>query len=107
MLSGAGSRSYWAWEVPFCGTIPRDFALEAKKHKHDEIDGKVSVEYRTSWNSVFDIIDQGPEVHHDEYKNERLRKRILERFRAKNIIRIENDANPDEIIFTPRPQSIN
>jgi hypothetical protein len=82
-----------------CPTVLK--ALEVKKHRQDEIDGKESTEYRTSWNSVFDIINAS--MYDYDYKNERLRKRILERFRAKNMIRIENDDNPDEIIFIPKP----
>lgn len=76
-------------------------ALQVKKHKQDEIDGKESAEYRTSWNSVFDIIDAS--MYDFDYKNQRLRKRILEKFKAMNMIRIENEDNPDEIIFTPKP----
>jgi hypothetical protein len=82
-----------------CPTVLK--ALQVKKRKLDEIDGKESVEYRMSWNSVFDIIDAS--MYDYDYNNERLRKRILERFRAKNMIRIENDDNPDEIVFTPKP----
>ena len=80
-----------------CPTVLK--ALRVRKRKQDEIDGKESAEYRTSWNSVFDIIDAS--MHDYDYKNERLRKRILERFRAKNMIRIENEDSPDEIVFTP------
>ncbi|MFZ0512274.1 MAG: hypothetical protein WAM14_11760 [Candidatus Nitrosopolaris sp.] len=76
--------------------------LEQRKRKQEEIEDKILYTYKTSWNHIYsDTLYQNVELGYLR-DNKRVEERVRRKFLKKNLIRIESEDNPDEIIFTPK-----
>lgn len=74
--------------------------LKQRKHEQEEIEKKPLETYKTSWSYVDALGHQNIGLG-DNPENERIKELVRQKFLVKNLIRIENKDNPDEIIFTP------